>query len=64
MDTMYKFQPIMQLARKIDSDEIKSKENLINNAFKILWKNECKVLFHQLNQSNNQYLYYKNLLKQ
>ena len=22
MDTMYKFQPIMQLARKIDSDEI------------------------------------------
>ena len=31
MDTMYKFQPIMQLARKIDSDEIKSKENLINN---------------------------------
>ena len=27
MDTMYKFQPIMQLARKIDSDEIKSKEN-------------------------------------
>ena len=31
MDTMYKFQPVMQLARKIDSDEIKSKENLINN---------------------------------
>ena len=29
MDTMYKFQPVMQLARKIDSDEIKSKENLI-----------------------------------
>ena len=25
MDTMYKFQPVMQLARKIDSDEIKSK---------------------------------------
>ena len=24
MDTMYKFQPVMQLARKIDSDEIKS----------------------------------------
>ena len=31
MDTMYKFQSVMQLARKIDSDEIKSKENLINN---------------------------------
>ena len=41
MDTMYKFQPVMQLARKIDKiyfkvetgamDEIKSKENLINN---------------------------------
>ena len=31
MDTMYKDQPVMQLARKIDSDEIKSKENLINN---------------------------------
>lgn len=35
MDTMYKFQPIMQLARKIDSDEIKSKENLINNIKRI-----------------------------
>ena len=35
MDTMYKFQPIMQLARKIDSDEIKSKENLIINIKRI-----------------------------
>ena len=31
MDTMYKFQPVIKKTRKIDSDEIKSKENLINN---------------------------------
>ena len=44
MDTMYKFQPVMQLARKIDSDEIKSKENLINNInklFKLFTK--CRI---------------------
>mgnify|MGYP006873278905 CR=1 FL=1 len=43
MDTMYKFQPIMQLARKIDSDEIKSKENLINN-IKRIFKKENNIL--------------------
>ena len=51
---------VEMLTKEIESssfgeEEYRGKENLINNAFKTLWKNECKVLFHQLNQSNNQY---------
>ena len=42
---MYKFQPIMQLARKIDSDEIKSKrKNLIKN-YKRGYLNKKKIIF-------------------